>query len=83
MSSPHLLSKGKRIMNKSKEISLVSLINRKSKCKFTRSCGLFSNMSYTCTHTGGSYCGKYRKLSNSLEESFTTLTKKHLIEVPQ
>ena len=70
-------------MSKSKELLLVSLINRKAKCKFTRSCGLFSNLSYTCTHTGGSYCGKYRKLSNSIEESFATQTKKHLIEVSQ
>jgi len=49
-------------MKKSKALLFSSLINRKVKCKFTCSCSLYSNASYTCTHTGGSYCGKYRKL---------------------
>jgi hypothetical protein len=50
-------------MRKSREHLFSSLISGKGKCKFTASCGLFSNASYTCTHTGGSYCGKYRRLS--------------------
>jgi hypothetical protein len=54
-------------MRKTTERLLSSLIDGKGKCKFTPSCGLFSNASYTCTHTGGSYCGKYRKLSQPPE----------------
>jgi hypothetical protein len=69
-------------MKKSKESSFSSLINHKERCKFTCSCGLYSNASYTCTHTGGSYCGKYRKLS-SLDENFENLTPPYLIEIPQ
>jgi hypothetical protein len=69
-------------MKKSKELILYSLINRKAKCKFTRSCSLYSNVSYTCTHTGGSYCGKYRKLSRP-SENFGVQTSPYLIEIPQ
>jgi|GEM_PF-1609470 len=54
-------------MRKSRELWFSSLINGKEKCKFTGSCRLFSTASYTCTHTGGSYCGKYRKLSRTPE----------------
>ena len=32
-------------------------------CKFSRVCKLYSNSSYTCTHVGGEYCGKYRALN--------------------
>jgi hypothetical protein len=39
------------------------IVEPKTKCKFTSSCDLYSSASYTCTHTGGDYCGKYRKLS--------------------
>jgi len=49
-------------MKKSKVTSFSSLTNRKAKCKFSGLCSLYSNASYTCTHTGGTYCGKYRKL---------------------
>jgi hypothetical protein len=69
-------------MKKSDTLSFSSLINRKVRCKFTRSCSLYSNASYTCTHTGGSYCGKYRKLGIS-EENFGNQTIPYLIENPQ
>jgi len=49
-------------MKKSKDLLFSSLINRNTRCKFTGLCSLYSNASYTCTHTGGNYCGKYRKL---------------------
>jgi hypothetical protein len=32
-------------------------------CKFADICGLSSSESYTCTHGGGRYCGKYRVLN--------------------
>ncbi len=54
---------GEGKMIKSKERLFGSLVNRKTICKFIGSCSLYSNASYTCTHTGGNYCGKYRKLS--------------------
>jgi len=78
--SPHLPSAEVRNMKKTKALLFSSLINRKPKCKFTHSCSLYSNASYTCTHTGGSYCGKYRKLSRS-GENFGS--NQYLIEVPQ
>jgi len=43
---------------------LSALIERQPNCKFIRSCKLYSNLSYTCTHVGGKYCGKYRTLNN-------------------
>jgi hypothetical protein len=70
-------------MDKSKEKFLFSLINRKTRCKFTPACRLYSTASYTCTHTGGSYCGKYRKLKEQNEEPFGVQTNRHLIEIPQ
>jgi len=70
-------------MSKSKEKFLYSLINRKARCKFTSACNLYSNVSYTCTHTGGGYYGKYRKLKGSHEENFGAQANQHLIEVPQ
>ncbi|MCL4429369.1 MAG: hypothetical protein M1167_01330 [Chloroflexi bacterium] len=69
-------------MKKSKEMLFSSLIYRKARCKFTHSCSLYSNASYTCTHTGGSYCGKYRKLSRPAENA-ETQTNPYLIEIPQ
>ncbi len=69
-------------MTKSKEMLFSSLINRKAKCKFTRSCSLYSNASYTCTHTGGNYCGKYRKLRLDAEENFGNQTNPYLVEIP-
>ena len=42
---------------------LSSLVLREKKCLFNRACKLYSNSSYTCTHVGGEYCGKYRALS--------------------
>ncbi len=38
------------------------------KCKFSSLCDLYSNASYTCTHVGGKYCGKYRVLSQTPKE---------------
>jgi hypothetical protein len=43
---------------------LSALIERQVNCKFIRSCKLYSSLSYTCTHVGGKYCGKYRTLNN-------------------
>jgi len=38
---------------------------REKQCKFDHSCNYYSNSSYTCTHMGGEYCGKYRILETS------------------
>jgi hypothetical protein len=40
-----------------------SFVKRKKKCEFAASCRLYSESSYTCTNSGGSYCGKYRAMS--------------------
>lgn len=48
-------------------------------CKYKVNCNLYTDMSFTCTHTGGSYCGRYRKLSGKP----TKEKNNHLIEVPQ
>jgi hypothetical protein len=37
----------------------------RKKCKFHQLCELYSNTSYTCTHVGGKYCGKYRALNQT------------------
>lgn len=37
------------------------LLERKSKCKFAKTCTIYSTNSYTCTHLGGGYCGWFRK----------------------
>jgi hypothetical protein len=71
---------GEDKMIKPKEMLFASLIDRKTICKFTGSCSLYSNASYTCTHTGGDYCGKYRKLSRP-EENFRA--NRHLIVISQ
>jgi len=47
---------------------LSSLVLREKKCFFSRSCKLYSSSSYTCTHVGGKYCGKYRALSHVSEK---------------
>ena len=31
-----------------------------SKCKYFKICELYEDSSYTCTHGGGDYCGKFR-----------------------
>ncbi len=41
---------------------LPSFLLPEKQCKFNRSCNFYSYSSYTCTHTGGEYCGKYRAL---------------------
>jgi hypothetical protein len=69
-------------MKKPQEMSLNSLIYRKTKCKYTSACNLYSNASYTCTHTGGTYCGKYRKL-NHRAENVGIQTNPVFIEIPQ
>jgi hypothetical protein len=38
-------------------------LKRQVECKFKDACNLYTGASYTCTHFGGSYCGKYRKLN--------------------
>ncbi len=43
--------------------SFLSTIKRNAKCKYASLCRLYTTSSYTCTHTGGSYCGTFRKLS--------------------
>jgi len=40
-----------------------------NKCEFSSLCDLYSNTSYTCTHLGGKYCGKYRVLSQTQKEN--------------
>ena len=37
----------------------------KKKCKFNRTCNLYTDLSYTCTHVGGTYCGRYRTLAKA------------------
>lgn len=31
-------------------------------CKHAKECKLYDKTSYTCSHEGGRYCGKYREL---------------------
>jgi hypothetical protein len=45
-------------------------------CKYKPICSLYTDSSFTCTHTGGSYCGKYRKFSGKPASD----TDDHLIE---
>ncbi|MCW4000721.1 MAG: hypothetical protein NWE93_10815 [Candidatus Bathyarchaeota archaeon] len=40
---------------------------RRAKCKFSTTCELFSQTSHTCMHTGGNYCGRYRRLNDELK----------------
>jgi hypothetical protein len=49
---------------------------KQGNCKYKAACSLYSESSFTCTHTGGSYCGKYRKLSGkpTTEDYIQTLT---------
>ena len=56
---------------------------KQGNCKYKLICNLFSNSSYTCTHTGGSYCGKYRKLGGKPAIENSTQPDGHLIELPQ
>jgi len=48
-----------------KQVLMSSLHVKETKCEFTSLCNLYSNSSYTCTHVGGIYCGKYRKLQTT------------------
>jgi len=58
-----------------------SSVFRETKCKFKDKCSLYSTNSYTCIHTGGNYCGRYRKLNqdNKLEHK----KGKALMEIAQ
>jgi len=76
---PSSVKKG-RLMKKSTTFS--SLITKKNKCKFTVICSLYSNASYTCTHTGGNYCGKYRKFDR-LKHKLEPAEKNGALEIPQ
>jgi len=58
---------------------LSSLVLREKKCLFSRSCKLYSNASYTCTHVGGEYCGKYRALLH-ISEKEKDLTQNYIVE---
>ncbi len=63
-------------VNKVVKIHLFDEIaNHKSKCKFTDSCDFYSSESYTCTHTGGSYCGKFRKLDRGKQKKVVLVTQ--------
>jgi hypothetical protein len=37
----------------------------KASCKDAHLCDCYSSSSYTCTHSGGNYCGKYRSLEKT------------------
>lgn len=58
------------------------LSTRETKCKFIRSCNLYSNASYTCMHVGGEYCGKYRTLNNKLQGRTDTIINEDFAESP-
>jgi hypothetical protein len=66
-----------------KNAILDCLLVHNSKCKFSRSCNLFSNSSYTCMHAGGDYCGKYRTLRHSVKTKRNQIRNERLTEVPQ
>ena len=74
----------KQIVNQLTNRIIASIIDRKTKCKFTYSCNLYSNASYTCTHVGGRYCGKYRTLAkktkNGMTEEVTDLTEEPILQ---
>ena len=37
---------------------------KRNYCKYHDQCKHFREASYTCTHEGGSYCGKFREFEN-------------------
>jgi hypothetical protein len=47
--------------------SIINIKSHSENCKFNQSCHLFSKASFTCTHKGGEYCGKYRALKKEEE----------------
>ena len=51
------------------------IVTHQAKCKFTDSCNFYTSKSYTCTHTGGNYCGKFRKLSRGKKGKVALVTQ--------
>jgi len=43
-------------------------------CRFYKKCEHFGKDSFTCTHGGGDYCGKYRELIHNLNKKILILT---------
>lgn len=59
---------------------LSSILRREKQCKFNNLCSIFSHASYTCTHVGGEYCGKYRALQQTNNKgSISNNTEQNLI----
>jgi hypothetical protein len=60
----------KRIIANSVSVSMLGMENEvyPVTCQFKRVCKLYSLDSYTCSHEGGEYCGRYRELSNAKRE---------------
>jgi hypothetical protein len=48
-------------------------------CKYKPNCSFYATDSYTCTHGGGNYCGRYRKLCKSKKDK---LPKEGYLETP-
>ncbi|MGD0644153.1 MAG: hypothetical protein ABSA75_04540 [Candidatus Bathyarchaeia archaeon] len=53
---------------------------QEKKCKFNHLCNLYSNSSYTCTHVGGGYCGKYRALTQTTKNKITMKVNRNLTQ---
>lgn len=79
ISSAHLPS---RTIELKKSFFIPTFHKRKTNCKFKPICGFYSDSSYTCTHTGGNYCGSYRKLSAKPSKS-KSRNDGYLVEMPQ
>lgn len=43
-------------------------------CKFYKKCELFRKDSFTCTHGGGDYCGRYRDNLDNMYKRIRKLT---------
>lgn len=48
----------------------------KRSCKYKNECKHFRDTSYTCTHEGGPYCGKFRFFKQQKSKS----KKEHVVE---
>ena len=38
-------------------------------CRYFGKCGLSQKTSFTCTHGGGNYCGRFRDLESELKDN--------------
>lgn len=56
---------------------------KQDNCRYMAICYLYANNSFTCTHTGGNYCGKYRKLGSKPNLDGNIQPNGQLIELPQ